>query len=223
LRTRQRPRTGMSGQELWRFWRDQFDDDLAALAGAIWAANKMVKTEPHEARTGSTPSKTSSSSGTPQAGGGFETSRPRLGIGASTARSGPSTAIGSLSVRGSTGSTATSSPWRSSRASPRRGRRPPAPPSTSGRGFLSLTANFTRCCPATPRIGGAFWRKGRYDRTRQSRTRTNRFCPISSVEGSPPTPEKLSIYLFEADQILEETNIKSGWWTRDDRPIRCLI
>jgi len=35
----------MSGRELWRLWRDQFDDDLAALAEAIWAANKMAKTE----------------------------------------------------------------------------------------------------------------------------------------------------------------------------------
>jgi len=50
LRTRLRLRTGMGGQELWRLWRDQFDDDLAALAEAIWAANKMVKTESPEAR-----------------------------------------------------------------------------------------------------------------------------------------------------------------------------
>ncbi|HNR58718.1 MAG: hypothetical protein PHN90_07455 [Methanothrix sp.] len=50
MRTRQRPRTGTSGRELWRLWRDQFDDDLAALAEAIWAANKLVKTEPPEAR-----------------------------------------------------------------------------------------------------------------------------------------------------------------------------
>ncbi len=50
MRMRLRLRTGMNGQELWRLWRDQFDDDLAALAEAIWAANKMVKTEPPEAR-----------------------------------------------------------------------------------------------------------------------------------------------------------------------------
>jgi len=40
----------MSGRELWRLWRDQFDDDLAALAEAVWAANKMVKTESPEDR-----------------------------------------------------------------------------------------------------------------------------------------------------------------------------
>jgi hypothetical protein len=42
--------TGLSGEELWRLWRDQFDDDLAALTEAIWAANKMVKTESPEIR-----------------------------------------------------------------------------------------------------------------------------------------------------------------------------
>ncbi|MFA5578063.1 MAG: hypothetical protein WDA01_01085 [Methanothrix sp.] len=45
MKTRLRLRTDMSGRELWRLWRDQFDDDLAALAEAVWAANKMVKTE----------------------------------------------------------------------------------------------------------------------------------------------------------------------------------
>jgi|GEM_PF-2156963 len=40
----------MGGRELWRLWRDQFDDDLEALAEAIWAANKMVKTESPETR-----------------------------------------------------------------------------------------------------------------------------------------------------------------------------
>ena len=40
----------MSGRDLWRLWRDQFDGDLAALAEAVWAANKLVKTEPPQNR-----------------------------------------------------------------------------------------------------------------------------------------------------------------------------
>jgi hypothetical protein len=40
----------MSGQDLWRLWRHQFDGDLSALAEAVWAANKLVKTEPPEIR-----------------------------------------------------------------------------------------------------------------------------------------------------------------------------
>ncbi|MDF0590763.1 hypothetical protein [Candidatus Methanocrinis natronophilus] len=47
---RKRSWTGMSGQELWRLWRDHFDDDLAALAEAVWAANKLVKPEPPQNR-----------------------------------------------------------------------------------------------------------------------------------------------------------------------------
>ena len=50
LGKRPRLRTGLGGQELWRLWRDQFDDDLAALAEAVWAANKLVKTEPPQNR-----------------------------------------------------------------------------------------------------------------------------------------------------------------------------
>ncbi len=40
----------MSGQDLWRLWRHQFDGDLSALAEAVWAANKLVKTEPPQNR-----------------------------------------------------------------------------------------------------------------------------------------------------------------------------
>jgi hypothetical protein len=50
LGKRPRLRTGLSGQELWRLWRDHFDDDLAALAEAVWAANKLAKMEPPQNR-----------------------------------------------------------------------------------------------------------------------------------------------------------------------------
>lgn len=40
----------MTGEELWRLWLDQFDDELVALAEAMWAANRMVKGESPQTR-----------------------------------------------------------------------------------------------------------------------------------------------------------------------------
>ncbi|MHC1631586.1 MAG: hypothetical protein ACXQT4_04745 [Methanotrichaceae archaeon] len=43
-------RTKLDGKELWRLWLDQFDDELVALAEAVWAANKMAKDKPPQTR-----------------------------------------------------------------------------------------------------------------------------------------------------------------------------
>ena len=156
LTLRKRSRTGMSGQELWRLWRDQFDGDLAALAEAVWAANKLVKPEPPDARDRFYAIKDEFILRYATRGRGSGMSRRRPGTAGSTARPRRYTATGSLWATGSIGSTVTCAPWRWRRSSPRRARRGEGPPSTSGLGSRYPTPSFSRCSQATPGSGGPF-------------------------------------------------------------------